>query len=63
MTEEVKNYVATVSRRRGQPKTLKIEAPDIRDAAAYVREHFGLWGKDPHRGFDIMEVTPAAQET
>ena len=46
--EKVKNYIATVSRRRGQPKTLEIEAPDIRDAAAHVREHFPLWGKDPH---------------
>ena len=63
MTEEVKNYVATVSRRRGQPKTLEIEAPDIRDAAVYVREHFPLWGKDPHQGFDIVEVTHDATET
>ena len=59
----MKNYVATVSRRRGQPKTLKIQAPDIRDAAAYVRETFGLRGKDPHRGFDIVEVTHDAPET
>ena len=59
----MKNYVATVSRRRGQPKTLEIEAPDIRDAAAHVREHFGLWGKDPHTGFEINEVTQAATET
>ena len=59
----MKNYIATVSRRRGQPKTLEILAPDIRDAAAYVREHFPLWGKDPHQGFDIVEVTPVAPET
>ena len=59
----MKNYVATVSRRRGQPKTMEILAPDIRDAAAHVRETFGLWGKDPHRGFDIVEATPIATET
>ena len=52
----MKNYVATVSRRRGQPKTLEIQTVDIRDAAAYVRETFGLRGKDPHRGFDIREA-------
>jgi len=54
--EKVKNYVATVSRRRGQPKTMEILAPDIRDAAAYVRETFPLRGKDPHRGFEIREA-------
>ena len=58
----MKNYVAVVSRRRGQPKTLEIQAPDIRDAAAHVREHFPLWGKDPHKGFEITEVPPNTPE-
>ena len=52
----MKNYVAVISRRRGQPKTLEIQTVDIRDAAAHVREHFPLRGKDPHRGFDIREA-------
>jgi len=53
---ETKNYIAVVSRRNGQPKTLTIQAPDIRDAAAHVREHFPLWGSDPHKGFEIREA-------
>ena len=58
----MKNYVATVSRRRGQPKTLEIQTVDIRDAAAHVREHFGLWGPDPHKGFEIVEMVSVAPE-
>ena len=52
----MRNYVAVVSRRNGQPKTLTIQAPDIRDAAAYVREHHGLRSDDPHKGFEIREA-------
>ena len=52
----MRNYVAVVSRRRGQPKTLQIQTVDIRDAAAYVREKYPLWGPDPHKGFTIKEV-------
>jgi len=59
----VKNYIAVVSRRRGQPKTLEIQTVDIRDAAAHVREHFPLWGPDPHKGFEIKEVPQSASKT
>ena len=52
----MKNYIATVSRRRGQPKTMQFQAPDIRDAAAHVRENYPLWGPDPHKGFKIVEA-------
>jgi len=52
----MKNYIAVVSRRRGQPKTMEIQAPDIRDAAAHVREKHPLWGPDPHKGFEIKEA-------
>ena len=59
----MKNYIAVVSRRRGQAKTLEIQTVDIRDAAAHVREHFPLWGPDPHKGFEIKEVPPSASKT
>ena len=58
----MKNYIATVSRRRGQPKTLEIQTVDIRDAAAHVREHFPLRGPDPHKGFEIVEMVSVAPE-
>ena len=53
----MRNYIAVVSRRRGQPRTMEIQAPDIQDAAAHVRETYGLWGEDPHKGFTIKEAT------
>ena len=41
---------------------MQFQAPDIRDAAAHVREQYPLHGPDPHKGFRIEEVPAPAKE-
>lgn len=59
----MKWYVATVRRQKGTPKTgTPFQAENIRDAAAHIRETHGLWGKDPHNGFQIDETAPVRRK-